>query len=201
MIITIKYPYTLKTGSLKKFVQDIPSTGLPQKVTIQYLESLGLKSKNDRSIIPVLKFLKFLDDAGNPTERYKHYRDRSKSKKVLGTAIQEAYASLFRQYSDADKKDNQTLQNYFSTQTGLGKKAVSLTVDTFKALCSIADVQEGEGLAEESFPSELLASENNTSFHNLSLSLSNGKKAKIILPHDATPEDIERLKKLLDVLK
>ncbi len=197
-----KYPYTLKTGNLKKFFQGIPSVGKPEKVTLQYLASLNFKSSNDRSLVPILKFLKFIDDAGTPTERYLQYRDRSKSKKVLGAAIQEAYSLLFRQYPDADQKDNSTLQNFFSTHTGLGEKAVKSIVETFKTLCSIADIQGGQEIAEEMDQEELSGSgTDNVSYHNISLSLSNGKKAKIILPQDATLDDIERLKKMLDILK
>jgi hypothetical protein len=197
-----KFPYTLKTGNLKKFFQNIPSVGKPDKVTQQYLSSLNYKSSNDRSIIPILKFLKFIDDTGSPTERYTQYRDRSKSKKILGAAIQESYPLLFKQYPDADQKDNSTLQNFFSTHTGLGEKAVKSIVETFKALCHIADIQGGQEIAEEPGQEDVTGGgSESTSFHNISVSLSNGKKAKIILPQDASEDDIERLKKMLDVLK
>ncbi|MBW3021698.1 DUF5343 domain-containing protein, partial [Candidatus Woesearchaeota archaeon] len=77
------YPYILKTGSIKKFLEKVPSVGIPDKVTQKLLYSLGFKSTNDRAIIPVLKFLKFVDDAGVPTKRYTSYRDKSKSARIL----------------------------------------------------------------------------------------------------------------------
>ena len=199
----VKYPYTQNTGSLKKFLRQIPMLGKPEKVTQRYLVSIGFKSKNDRRIIPTLKFLKFIDNAGTPTEKYVQYRDKSKSKIVLGAAIQEGYIALFRQYPDADQKDNATLQNYFSTYTGLAEKSVKTMVDTFKALCTISDLQGGSEISGDAESEEGLGYVENdrTSFHNLSLSLSTGKKAKIIVPEDISEKDIEKLKSLLDVLK
>lgn len=199
-----KYPYLLKIGSMKKFFQIIPTVGTPDKVTQQYLSSLSFKSSNDRRVIPVLKYLKFVDDAGNPTERYKQYRDKSQSKKVLGAAIHESYSDVFKQFPDADRRDDSELHNFFSTHTGLGQKAVKAILDTFKALCSIADVQAGEEVANgnDDYSSDVQSGMAETSsYHNISFSLSNGRKAKIIIPRDATAEDIEKLKKLLDILK
>ena len=199
-----KYPYILKTGSLKKFFEKIPSVGEPSKITQQYIVSLGFKSTNDRTIIKILKSLGFLDDSGAPTTLYKKYRDKSKSGKVLGAAIRKLYAPVFQQYPDAQNKDHATLQNYFSTHTGLSETTVKFIVSTFKALCAIGDVEKGEEGEEFVTGSDKLnqspVSDDASTYHNISFGLTSGKKAKIIIPLDATKEDIEKIKKLLDVL-
>jgi len=46
-----EYPYIVKVGSLRAFLTGIPGTGEPPKVTTEYIESLGFKSKNDRPIL------------------------------------------------------------------------------------------------------------------------------------------------------
>lgn len=196
-----KYPYTLKTGSLKKFFEKIPTIGEPSKVTQQYLVSLGFKSTNDRSIIRTLKLLGFIDDAGVPTNIYRMYRDKNKSAIILGVAIRKVYAHVFQQYPDAQNKDHETLQNYFSTHTGLGEIAVKSIVATFKALCAIGDVEQGEEvIAESNQINQSAMPDEGSKYHNISFGLASGKKVKIIIPLDVTKEDIEKIKKLLDVL-
>ncbi len=197
----VNYTYTHKTGSLKKFLEKIPLLGIPDRVSSKYIYSLGFKSTNDRSIIPILKSLKFLDGSGTPTERYKKYRDKTVSKIVLGAAIQEMYSALFKMYPNAAESGNVELENFFSTNTGLGEKAVKSMVNTFKALCSMAtfdrlDVAE-EAMEEKSIES----SQQKSSLHTLDLTLSQGRRARIIVPHDIEEAEIEKLKRLLDVLK
>ncbi len=196
------YPYTVKAGSLKKFLERIASVGLPDKVTVKYLYALDFKSTNDRAIIPILKFIKFLDSSGAPTDYYKKYRDTSKSAKILGKAIKEAYLELFKVYPDAQKQDNNLLRNFFSTNTGLGEKAIKSIVDTFKALCSLAkfdekSIEEDEEKVEESSDEDNLKSP----LHSINFSLSNGRKARIIVPEDITEQEITKLKNLLNFLK
>lgn len=196
-----RYPYILRTGSIKSFLEKIPSVGIPDKVTLRYIYSLGFKSRNDRPILPVLKFLKFIDDSGIPTERYKKFRDKSLSKKVLGDAIKGAYSEVFKVYPDAAQKDNVSLQNFFSTHTGLGERAVKSIVETFKTICSMAKF---DAKVIEEKPTEIEEMETlqpKSSPHSIDLALGEGRKAKIIVPHDIKSEEIEKLKKLLDVLK
>lgn len=198
------YPYILKTGSLKKFLENIPSVGIPDKITIRHLYAIGFKSKNDRALIPVLKFLNFIDESGAPTEKYKKFRDKSQSKKILGAAIKAVYSEIFKIYPDAPNRDNSTLQNFFSTNTGLGERAVKSIVETFKALCSVADFNidgiEGEAI-ESTEVEDIGISQKKSSLHTIDLSLGEGRKARIIVPDNIKGEEIDKLKKLLDVLK
>lgn len=199
-----KYPYILKTGSMKNFFEKIHSVGIPDKLTQKFIYSLGFRSTNDRAIIPVLKFLKFVDDLGVPTERYRKFRNKEKSRIILGSAIKEAYSEVFKVYPDANQKDGSSLQNFFSTHTDLGERAVKSIVETFKALCSIADfdLKDVENESEEIKETEAAESiQSKSSLHIIDLSLGNGRKAKIIVPEDIKPQEIEKLKRLLDIIK
>ena len=92
------YPYTSSTGKLKKFLIEIPKTGVPDKLIQKELEKRGYKTKNDREIIPILKNIGFLDDTGTPTKRYLDYRNSEISKKILAEGIREGYPDLFKTY-------------------------------------------------------------------------------------------------------
>jgi hypothetical protein len=116
--------------------------GVPGKVTQEYLQSVGFKSKNDRYLLPILKALKFLDPGGIPTDRWRAYRDKQKAKGVLAAAITETYSGLFETYPDAYRRDNEALRNYFSTHSGsLNESTLQLVVRTFKVLCGEADFE------------------------------------------------------------
>ena len=73
------YPYTLKVSSLKAFLETIHDRKIPDKVTIKYITQCGYKSKRDRPIIKILKFINFIDEKGVPT---KNFKDMLTSKEV-----------------------------------------------------------------------------------------------------------------------
>lgn len=134
-----EFPYTPKPSSLPDFLAKIQSTGIPDKVTLKYIESLGFRSKNDRYISPILKSLGFVDSSGVPKERWQIYRDKKRASAELSIAIREAYSDLFTLYPDAYRKDDEALKNFFTSNTSVGERAVSCMVSTFKTLCELAD--------------------------------------------------------------
>jgi len=133
------YTYTQNAGNLKKFFKHIQTGGIPDKVTQKYLIGVGFKSTNDRRIISVLKSINFLNDAGAPTEYWKQYRDKSKSKSIIASVVKETYSDLFSTYPDANNRDEEALRNFFGANTELGSKAIGLLVSTFNALCELGD--------------------------------------------------------------
>jgi hypothetical protein len=146
-----EYPYILNTGSLKSFLESIPKIGVPDKINTNTLPMLGYKSKNDRPIVKILRFIDFIDVNGVPTQNYINFRDTSKAKIVMANAIRKAYSDLFKMYPDAHKKDDETLKNFFRPTTKAGEQVVERMVDTFKVLCSFADFEATtvESKAEE----------------------------------------------------
>jgi hypothetical protein len=134
-----EFAYLLVPTSLKKFMQHIKPAGIPAKLTHIYLEGAGFKSTNDRAIIGVMKFIGFVDSSGVPTEKWTAYRSTAQGPVVLAAAIRDAYADLFNTYPDAYRRDVEALRNYFSTHTKVGDKALSAIVNTFKALCELAN--------------------------------------------------------------
>jgi len=109
--------------SLKEFLNKIKSKelGVPEKVTIDYLESIGYKSTNDRPIIRVLKSIGFLDDNGVPTQDLKDFRTE-KSKQVMAAALRKTYAELFKIYANPLSKSSQDLENFFAKKRTIIEK-------------------------------------------------------------------------------
>ena len=73
------------------------------------MKALGFKSGNDVYILKVLRYIRFIDSSGAPTEFWKEYKDPTQARVVLAKAITQGYKELFSTYADAYKKDRKTL--------------------------------------------------------------------------------------------
>jgi hypothetical protein len=112
--------------------------GVPAKVSVQWLKTLGFTSSNDATMLPVLKFIGLADQSGAPTQKWSLFRG-SNSKAVLASAIQQGYAALYNIYPDAHLRTQTDLENVFKTSSTSGQQAITKTVNTFKALVGAAE--------------------------------------------------------------
>lgn len=139
MALTTKYLVAQKNIPL--VFDKIVTGAVPDKFTIAHLEGLGFTSSNDRGFLGLLKDLGFLTDDGTPTQRYKDYRDRSRSKAVLGQALREAYGDLFLiNENELSKNDKVAIVGRFKSTHGSTDNVASLQAATFLALLELADV-------------------------------------------------------------
>jgi hypothetical protein len=133
------YVYITNPAKIVKFLNTLQEAGVPPKLTIKHLEALGFKSNNDRPLVTIMKAIGFVSSSGEPTEKWKLYRNKAKAPIVLAQGIREHYAELFNVYPDAYLKDNEALRNFFSTHTTVGAGALNYMIATFKALAGLAD--------------------------------------------------------------
>lgn len=134
-----EFPYTQAPKNIKKLFDQIQSVGVPTKVNTRWIESIGLKTKSDRALPGVLKFLGFVDGSGTPTQLWTDYRDKTKSRVVVAQAMRASYTSLFAMYPDAQNKDDTALNNFFTSNTSVAAVMVTAIVNTFKELKGLAD--------------------------------------------------------------
>jgi hypothetical protein len=127
------------TGNVSKILDKIIEGTPPSKFTQAHLKSLGFSSSGDRGILPILKTIGFLTSDGTPTERYKAYRDKSKSKEVLGIALKETYASLFQINENLSEADRVAIEGKFKSEGGLDERKAQLAAATFLAFWKLAD--------------------------------------------------------------
>ena len=147
----MSFEYTIKTGSLKQYLNKIKSRelGVPDTVNIPYLKSIDYTSSNDFKIAPVLKSIEFIDSNNKPTEKFKDFRTE-KSAFVMASALKKTYAELFKVHPEAHKKTNAELESFFASKKPQAqKKSLGYYIGTFKALCEFADFQSGENVGEE----------------------------------------------------
>ncbi len=133
-------PYTVLAGKIKTYFDKFQQAGVPPKVDISWLKSIGCwAGGNDTYIINVLKFIGFIDSSNAPTELWKSYKDPTIARATLAKGIREGYKELFDTYPDANRRDKDTLYAFFSAKTGKAKKTVDYMVNTFTGLSQLAD--------------------------------------------------------------
>ena len=124
--MAIPEAYVNNVGNLAKFLEEIRSAGVPDRVTFEFLKTLGFTSSNDRPIISVLKGIGFLDQNGSPTDAYKAYRDHNEGPKVLANSLRSAYADLFLANTKANDLPVDKLKGIIATKVSKGEQVVKL---------------------------------------------------------------------------
>jgi hypothetical protein len=131
------FAYTTVPGKITPLLQKIREIGIPAKVSVKWLKTIGFTSSSDTTLIQVLKQVGFVDASGIPGTTWSEYRG-AKHKEVLGDAIRIGYEKLFKVYPDAGQRNSNELEHVFSTSSTAGKQVIGKTVSTFKSLCESA---------------------------------------------------------------
>ena len=139
MGLMVNYLQTRK--NMGKFFEAIQNAQAPEQFTHKFLQQLGFTSTNDRLLIGVLKGLGFLTDNSEPTDTYFKLLDKTEFKKILASAIREAYEDLFALNINANEFSNEELKSKFKmlTQGQKSDTIITYMVATFKGLCELAD--------------------------------------------------------------
>lgn len=120
-------------------MQKIIDGTAPDRFSQAHLKSIGFKSSNDQGIIPVLKALGFLSADGAPSQRYLAYRDRTRSRSVLGEALRENYGDLFHINESLSESDRDAVEGKFKSVHNSSDRVAQLQAMTFFALLALAD--------------------------------------------------------------
>jgi hypothetical protein len=139
MPLTAKYLVAQK--NIPEVFEKIISGAVPDKFSLSHLQGLGFTSSNDRGFLSLLKDLGFLRDDGSPTQRYKDYRDRSRSRAVMAEALRDAYGDLFLiKEKGLSKSDRDAIVGRFKSTHGSNDGIARLQAATFLALAELADL-------------------------------------------------------------
>ena len=132
-------PYLMTPKRFPELLEKLQVAAVPDRVTFNMLKKLGFSSSNDRAFVGLLKRLGMIDENGKPTDRYGAFRNKKRSKKVLGEAIREAYDDLFSVHTDIQNESLDDIKAAVSSVTGREQRYVNLIANTFKTLCDSAD--------------------------------------------------------------
>ena len=133
--------YLVAIKNVGPFLEALRRAQAPQKVNLRFIEELGFKSTNDRLFTPLLKAMKFIDDAGKPTSRYHAFLDDSEWKRVLADGVRDAYPDLFRINKDAHTFTREQLTGKLKSlsEGKLSPAVIGNITKTFLELVKLAD--------------------------------------------------------------
>jgi hypothetical protein len=138
--MTLANAYVLPINRIPDLFRRIQDGQAPERFTHQLLKDWGFSSTNDRPFIPLLKALGFLTTDGKPTPRYIDYRDHSRSKRVLGQAIREAYSEIFLIKEHPTSSDQSSIEGKFKSFHNVSNNVARLMAKTFFGLLPLADL-------------------------------------------------------------
>lgn len=139
-----EFPYVAVPSKLASLFERLKGIGVPDRVSVSWLQSIGFTSSNDRTMLPILEYIGFVDTSKQPTDRWMEYRNERSSKKVLAIGVRSGYNALYETYYDAQHRNEDELRNFFRSRSTAGEEAIRRTVKTFQELCSIADFGENQ---------------------------------------------------------
>jgi len=142
--VALTESYLISVKNVAGIFQAIQEAGVPEKFTNEFLKTLGFGSSSDRTIIGILKSLKFLDESGRPTEIYRKYKDRTTAKNILGKQIKEAYEDVFLANEKAEQLPTDKIKGIIAAKTGKSDSVVEKMASTFKTLCTLAIFSDTE---------------------------------------------------------
>ncbi|MDB5180194.1 MAG: hypothetical protein JWN12_826 [Candidatus Saccharibacteria bacterium] len=102
---------------------------------------MGFASSTDRGIIPLLKDLGFISADGAPLAPYHAYRDRSRSKAVMASALRSAYEDVFHIREIPTASDRSAVEGLFKSKHNSTDKVAQMQAMTFYALLGLADMK------------------------------------------------------------
>ena len=138
----VTLPYLVSPGSVKTALDRIRSAATPDRVTVDFVNTiLQIKGGTGSAIIPFLKKIGLVASDGAPTELYKRFRNPT----IGGTAIADAVQIGYRPLKDANeyfyKLPEKDLMNLILQVTGLehDNKVAKLVFSTLQGLKNFAD--------------------------------------------------------------
>lgn len=133
--------YLTSLANLPKIMAKIVEGTAPEKFNREHLAGIGFGGSNDRAVIPLLKDLGFLSPDGTPTARYHAYRDKSRSKVVMGKALLEAYKDLFTINENPTERDREAIEGKFKSTHNATDRVAKQQASTFLTLLKLADLK------------------------------------------------------------
>ena len=148
----IKYPpYVDCYGKIPELFSRISNAAVPPKFTIDFLYTkLGLKSTTHRKFISFLKKINFLDDGQIPTQKYRDFRDSSKSGKVMADAVKKSYNDLFEANEYAYSLKKNEIEQKLISIFGASKedKTMQKVNSTLWELLKISNFEDDDNIEE-----------------------------------------------------
>jgi hypothetical protein len=148
--MTHDLPYTPAYGKIGSLFDRIAKAKVPDALTVKVLgQSFGLKSTNDRSLIPLLRKLGFIDGSGKPTPDYGKLKNQTTAGAAIAEGIKRAYSPLYDADEGAHALPPDELKGMIAQVSGAEDFLIAFIVGTFKNLVKLADFSKPKVVDEK----------------------------------------------------
>lgn len=153
--MAVSLPYLVAYKNIPTLFDKINSAKIPESgFTHNFLQTtIGLKSTNDRALIPLLRNLGFLDQSNFPTASYRLLKG-DKRKAALADGVRRAYAPLFDADQAANRLTGEKLKSLVAQVAGTDADLTGRISGTFLALVNSADFESATVQDEQKKPEE-----------------------------------------------
>ena len=138
-------PYLPSNKNVGELFSKIAAAKIPPKFNRGFLQTIGLKGSNDRPLIPLLRTLGYVDQAGTPSNRYGELKNPTTVKASLADAVRRAYGPLFDADETAHHLSGEKLKGLIAQVAGTDEDMTARIASTFATLVKLADFSAVSG--------------------------------------------------------
>lgn len=138
------YPAVRDPGSIELLFRNIRSKDEPEKITTDYLASIGFRRQPDVKLLELLFFLGFINTNLSPTELWKAIKNTTDGefKAILSPAIEKSYENVLQYQASKNTTDSKVLMAFFKEETGVSDTESAYMVLTLQVLSDLADFKK-----------------------------------------------------------
>lgn len=135
----VQLPYLSSYKNVSTLFEKIAAAKIPETFHHAFLQdTIGLKSKGDRPLIPFLRSLGFIDTSGKPTQEYSLLKG-SQRRTALADGIRKAYRPLFDSDEGVWEYTGEKLRGLISQVAGTDEDMTARIAQTFAAVAKLGD--------------------------------------------------------------
>jgi hypothetical protein len=137
----VQLPYLSSYKNVATLFDKIASARVPDTFNQNFLQDIiGLKSTNDRPLIPFLRNLGFIDAANKPTQKYNLLKGSENQRKAaIAEGLRLAYRPLFDANEQAYTHTGEKLRSLVGQVAGTDEDMTGRIANTFAAVAKLGD--------------------------------------------------------------
>jgi len=137
------YPAVRDPGSIELLFRNMRTTDAPEKITTDYLASVGFRRQSDVKLLELLFFLGFIDSNLSPSAQWKALRGVTDDQftAILSPAIASSYSKVLQNLPKGKQLDGKALMPFFREETGVSDTEAAYMVLTMQVLSDLAGYQ------------------------------------------------------------
>jgi hypothetical protein len=183
-------PHTSDPAAIPRLLRLVRNTNTPGQVTPQHLKSNGFNPLEGPHLVGFLRAIKFVDKGSHPTKRWKEYRNGQSAEKVLAAAVRVAYEPLFTAFTEPGRRSDDEIAVAVRQVTQFNETHVEQTVSSFRALCTVAGLEQSNPEAGPTDP--VVASRPRSAVLRDVAALSAMSSAEFVSAHEALEQNLLR---------